>query len=209
MAMLAEDAGDIKGVFSKKAERQCFWGIGSRMAANDWILRADDKLAYQLCADTLTMKAIIGRSGFVKAVDKREGDGATPCGRWPVRNIYYRADRIACPKTVIACHKLTPDCGWCDDGASVDYNRHITRPFQFRHEQMWRADAAYDLVIELGYNDAPVISGHGSAIFLHCIAAGQTTTDGCVAVDREGLVRLVAGASADQHLLIPERLLTP
>ena len=72
---------------------------------------------------------------------------------------------------------------------------------------MWRDDAAYDYVVELGYNDDPVRPGHGSAIFLHCIAAGQISTAGCVAIDRDDLARLIGLAAANQHLSIPETLL--
>jgi L,D-peptidoglycan transpeptidase YkuD (ErfK/YbiS/YcfS/YnhG family) len=147
------------------------------MAVDDWVVIADHGGGYALRAGAMLLPAIIGRSGFIRAADKREGDGATPCGRWPVR-----AD-------------------------SSEYNRHITRPFDFRHEQMWRDDAAYDYVVELGYNDDPVMPGHGSAIFLHCIAVGQISTAGCVAIDRDELARLIGLASANQHLSIPEILL--
>jgi L,D-peptidoglycan transpeptidase YkuD (ErfK/YbiS/YcfS/YnhG family) len=178
------------------------------MCANDWTVIRQDAGGYGLCAGAVVLPAIIGRNGFVAARNKREGDGATPCGRWPLRKIYYRADRINCPSTPICCQSLQPESGWCDDVMSADYNRYITRPFAFRHEQMWRTDAAYDFVGALGYNDAPVISGHGSAIFLHCIAAGKTSTAGCVAVSRDDFVWLLGSANADQHLYIPDSLLT-
>ena len=177
------------------------------MAVDDWVVTADHGGRYVLRAGAMRLPAIIGRSGYVRAADKREGDGATPCGRWPVRAVYYRQDRVSCPPTKIACYQITADCGWCDDPDSSAYNRHITRPFDFRHEQMWREDAAYDYVVELGYNDDPVMPGHGSAIFLHCIAAAQISTAGCVAIDRDNLGRLIGLAAANQHLSIPESLL--
>ena len=72
---------------------------------------------------------------------------------------------------------------------------------------MWRQDAAYDFVVELGYNDDPVVVGNGSAIFLHCIAAGKTSTAGCVAVNRDDLAMIIESASPNQHILIPNLLL--
>lgn len=73
---------------------------------------------------------------------------------------------------------------------------------------MWRDDGAYDLVVMVGFNDAPPIAGRGSAIFLHCIADSKTTTAGCVAVDRDDLVSMLGLADADQYLSINPRLLS-
>jgi L,D-peptidoglycan transpeptidase YkuD (ErfK/YbiS/YcfS/YnhG family) len=52
---------------------------------------------------------------------------------------------------------------------------------------MWRDDAVYDLVVELGYNDDPVIAGAGSAIFLHVARPDYAPTEGCVAIDARDL----------------------
>ena len=174
---------------------------------DDWVLTADDIGGYWLKAGGYLVAAQIGWCGVIRAADKREGDGATPCGRWPVRTVHYRPDRVQCPATVLPCHCLTVDCGWCDDVTSQDYNRYVKRPCDFRHEQMWRDDRTYDFVVELGYNDDPVVNGLGSAIFLHCIAAGKTSTAGCVAVSQADLTVIIELANADQHLLIPEALL--
>ena len=173
---------------------------------DDWIIAADHN-GYWLKAGGRVVAAQIGRCGFIRAADKREGDGATPCGRWPLRAVYYRPDRVQCPATTLPCHGLTVDCGWCDDVSSPDYNCYVKRPCDFRHEQMWRNDGAYDFVVELGYNDDPVVTGHGSAIFLHCIVAGKNSTAGCVAVCQVDLAVIIGLASADQHLLIPDALL--
>ena len=173
---------------------------------DDWVVTADLN-GYWLQAGRRVVVAQIGRGGVIWAADKRDGDGATPCGRWPVRAVYYRPDRVQCPETILPCHHLTVDCGWCDDVTSPYYNRYVKRPCDFRHEQMWRHDEAYDFVVELGYNDDPEVAGHGSAIFLHCTAAGKTSTAGCVAVSQADLAVLIESASVDQHLLIPEPLL--
>ncbi len=177
------------------------------MNLEDWIVIKQGSGGYGLYANGITLPAIIGRSGFVVANQKLEGDGATPCGRWPLRKIYYRADRIECPPSLIATESLTPACGWCDDVQSDDYNCPVTLPFVFRHETMWRADSAYDLVGELGYNDSPIVNGRGSAIFLHCMAVGKTNTAGCIAVNRIDFMWLLTRAGADQHVYVPNNLL--
>ena len=133
-----------------------------------------------------------GRSGLIAAAAKREGDGATPIGAWVLRELFYRPDRLARPQCVLPVTAITPDMGWCDDPAHPLYNQRVPLPFAASHERLWREDGLYDLILPLGYNDAPVVSGLGSAIFLHCAAPSLTPTEGCVALPRDGLLSLIA-----------------
>jgi L,D-peptidoglycan transpeptidase YkuD (ErfK/YbiS/YcfS/YnhG family) len=57
---------------------------------------------------------------------------------------------------------------------------------------MWRDDGLYDLVVEIGYNDAPPRPGAGSAIFLHLARPDWTPTEGCVAMERADLLAVLA-----------------
>ena len=68
-------------------------------------------------------RAALGRSG-AKAL-KREGDGATPLGRFPVRQVLYRADRVMRPRTVFPLRAIRADDGWCEDPADRNYNRLV------------------------------------------------------------------------------------
>ena len=124
--------------------------------------------------------------------EKREGDGATPAGRFQFRRLLYRPDRLAPPQTGLAKIALAPDDGWCDDPADRNYNRLGKLSSRRSSEGLKRADHLYDLVLVLGYNDRPRIKGKGSAIFIHLARPGFTPTDGCIALSRHGLVRLVA-----------------
>jgi L,D-peptidoglycan transpeptidase YkuD (ErfK/YbiS/YcfS/YnhG family) len=56
---------------------------------------------------------------------------------------------------------------------------------------MRRADGLYDVVIVLDWNMRPAIRGRGSAIFLHLARPGYTPTEGCVAVSRRTMLRLL------------------
>ncbi|TAN59173.1 MAG: hypothetical protein EPN26_00365 [Rhodospirillales bacterium] len=122
----------------------------------------------------------LGRNGI--STNKREGDGTTPAGVFPLRQVFYRPDRIETVRTRMTLWPLTPADGWCDDPESADYNRAIHLPFNARFEKMWREDGLYDLGCVLGYNDDPVVPGLGSAIFLHVASPGFTPTEGCVAL---------------------------
>jgi L,D-peptidoglycan transpeptidase YkuD (ErfK/YbiS/YcfS/YnhG family) len=144
---------------------------------------------------TRAFRGAIGRSGVV--ADKREGDGASPLGRWPMRRLHYRADRVTPPALKIPTRAIRPEDGWCDAPDDPAYNRLVRLPFAASHEEMWRADALYDLVVELGYNDAPVVPGHGSAIFLHVARADFGATAGCLALARDDLLAVLAEIGLD------------
>jgi L,D-peptidoglycan transpeptidase YkuD (ErfK/YbiS/YcfS/YnhG family) len=136
-----------------------------------------------------SFRASIGRAGL--SADKHEGDGASPIGIWPMRQLLFRADRVT-PKTRLPMQPIRPEDGWCDDPAHRDYNRLVRLPFAARHEELWRKDNLYDLVVQLGYNDDPPIPGKGSAIFLHVLGQDRGATAGCVAIGRDELLTVLA-----------------
>ena len=125
-------------------------------------------------------RAAIGLPGI--AVKRGEGDGITPIGAFPVREIFYRADRIPKPQTSLPARAIEKDDGWCDAPDDPNYNRLVKLPYPASTEQMWRQDHLYDLVVVLGYNDDPVVPGKGSAIFLHLARPDYSHTQGCVAL---------------------------
>ncbi len=139
--------------------------------------------------DGRQFRCAIGRGGYSNA--KQEGDGATPIGVWPLRLLYYRADRLAEPKTGLAIKPIAEDDGWCDAPDDPAYNRRVTLPYSASHEEMWREDGLYDLVVVLGHNDDPPIPGLGSAIFMHIARDGYNPTEGCIALAREDLLTVL------------------
>jgi L,D-peptidoglycan transpeptidase YkuD (ErfK/YbiS/YcfS/YnhG family) len=142
-------------------------------------------------------RCALGRGGI--RTEKQEGDGATPAGLLPLRRLLYRADRGPAPRLPgrLPVEPIAPQDGWCDDPAHPDYNRPITLPHPARHEQLWREDGLYDILGVLGWNDAPVQRGRGSAIFLHLARPGLAPTEGCVALPPAELrAALAAGLAA-------------
>ena len=139
-----------------------------------------------------TLRCALGKGGVVPPARKQEGDGATPAARLALRRLLYRADRGPPPACAVPVEPLAPQDGWCDDPADRSYNRPVQLPFAGRHEALWRSDAVYDLIGILGWNDAPVERGRGSAIFLHLARPDYAPTEGCVALSLPDLREVLA-----------------
>ena len=134
------------------------------------------------------MPCALGRTG--QTIRKREGDGASPVGTWPLRTVFYRAGRIPRPRCGLPLRQVRAADGWCDMPGDRNYNRFVRHPYPASAEHLWRTDGLYDVVVVLGHNDHR-LRGCGSAIFLHCASRSFTPTAGCIAVRREDLVRLL------------------
>ena len=133
------------------------------------------------------VRCALGPAGVVPAAAKREGDGASPAGVWPIREVLFRADRGIAPRTQLALRPIGQLDGWCDDPADPAYNRAVQLPYPASAEALWRDDHVYDIIVILGHNDNPVIPGAGSAIFLHIAHPDYAPTRGCVALARSDL----------------------
>ncbi len=142
----------------------------------------------------------IGSAGIRR--NKREGDGASPAGAHAMRCVLYRADRVVRPRTGLPLHPLKPNHGWCDDPTSACYNRLIHQPFAGSAEDLWRADAIYNVIVVLGHNYWPIVRGLGSAIFVHVAAAEFSPTAGCVSLRQDELLRVLADVGPHTELII-------
>jgi L,D-peptidoglycan transpeptidase YkuD (ErfK/YbiS/YcfS/YnhG family) len=153
---------------------------GCRAALTAWELR-DGRWQH-----FLSTEAAIGRSGFVAADEKREGDGGTPTGTYPLSLVFgYGAEA----GTAMPYRQITADDYWVDDPASPQYNTWVRgRPAAASFETMLRPDGLYRHGIVVEYNSRPVVAGKGSAIFVHIWRGAGEPTAGCVAL-AEGELR--------------------
>jgi L,D-peptidoglycan transpeptidase YkuD (ErfK/YbiS/YcfS/YnhG family) len=140
-------------------------------------------------AGGVVFPAMIGRSG--KSVFKREGDGATPVASMRLLHGYYRSDRIRLPQTRLPLEPIRADLGWCDAPDHPSYNRPVRLPFDHSHELLMRDDGLYDVCLVLDWNIRARRRQGGSAIFFHLADPAHGPTEGCLAISRKNMLRLL------------------
>tara|TARA_B100000401_G_scaffold436557_1_gene380256 strand:+ start:842 stop:1336 length:495 start_codon:yes stop_codon:yes gene_type:complete len=138
--------------------------------------------------DRQSFPCAMGINGI--AEDKVEGDKCTPIGEFKIKKIFYRRDKLGTLNFLIPNEPITSEDGWCDDPKSKFYNQHIKFPFGQSAERLYRDDDLYDIVCVLNYNTDPIIAGKGSAIFMHVSKPNFEGTEGCIAIEREEIIKL-------------------
>jgi L,D-peptidoglycan transpeptidase YkuD (ErfK/YbiS/YcfS/YnhG family) len=141
-----------------------------------------------LRAGALVLPVALGRGG-IKA-NKREGDGGTPRGRFRPLRLWWRADRLPRPRTLLPTRRITRAAAWSEDPGDRSYNRPVMRSANEPGDRLWRSDGLYDLFIEIDHNVRPRVAGRGSAVFIHVARPGFAPTAGCLALRMQDLVRL-------------------
>ncbi|MBS0252065.1 MAG: L,D-transpeptidase family protein [Proteobacteria bacterium] len=147
----------------------------------------------------MRFRCALGRSG-IKAI-KREGDGATPRGRLPIRFVLYRPDATR-PTSALQLSRIRRDDGWCDYPQDRNYNRPVRLPYRASAERLWRGDGLYDVVVVLGHNDVPRVRNRGSAIFMHVARENFEPTEGCIALRARDLRRLLGALPRRSEIVI-------
>jgi Uncharacterized protein conserved in bacteria len=96
-------------------------------------------------------------------------------------------------KTKMPYRQALADDLWIDDANADDYNRWVKKEATHAksYEKMRRDDNLYKYGIVIEYNTNPVIKGYGSAIFFHAWGGDDITTEGCVAVSEENIIKIL------------------
>jgi L,D-peptidoglycan transpeptidase YkuD (ErfK/YbiS/YcfS/YnhG family) len=153
-----------------------------------------------LFAGLLAVPVALGRAG-VKA-DKREGDGGTPRGRFRPLRLWWRADRLPRPRTLLPVRRIGPDDAWCEDPHDRRYNQPFRRSANEPGDRLRRGDGLYDMIIEIDHNTRPRVAGRGSAVFIHLAWPGFAPTAGCVALRPGDLKTLLSRINSKTRILI-------
>jgi L,D-peptidoglycan transpeptidase YkuD (ErfK/YbiS/YcfS/YnhG family) len=135
------------------------------------------------------VKCSIGKRGI--GIKQKEGDQITPKGKFKVKYILYRKDRIPNLKSKLTKLIIRKDMGWCDDPRSKFYNKLVRLPFKYNFEKLYRNDNTYDIILVLNFNLNPIRKNKGSAIFIHVARKNYKRTAGCVSVSKKDLKRIV------------------
>ena len=128
---------------------------------------------------------------FGTTSSKKEGDLATPKGIFDIGALYYRKDRIQLPKCKLIKKIIKKNMGWCDDVKSKLYNKEIRFPFKYKAEKLYIKNNIYYLIINIKYNQKPIIKGKGSAIFLHIAKKKYKPTKGCIAIKKNDFLKIL------------------
>jgi L,D-peptidoglycan transpeptidase YkuD (ErfK/YbiS/YcfS/YnhG family) len=153
-----------------------------------------------LRAGPLCVPVALGRGG-IKA-NKWEGDGGTPRGRFHPVRVWWRADRLPRPQSLLPVRRIGPADGWCEDPVDRRYNRAVRRSANEPGDRLMRADALYDIVVELDHNTRPRIARRGSAVFIHVARPALAPTAGCVALRRRELITVLGRIGPKTRIVI-------
>ena len=149
------------------------------------------------------VKCSIGKRGI--GYKKKEGDLITPKGKFKIKFILYRKDRVKNIQTKIRKIVIRKNIGWCDDSNSKDYNKIIKLPTTYSFERLYKKENIYDIILVLDYNMKPVIKNKGSAIFIHVAKKNYKKTAGCIALKKNHLLKIIEELKNNTKVKIENR----
>ncbi len=141
-----------------------------------------------LTYNKLKVRCAIGKKGI--GYKRKEGDLITPLGEFNIKYILYRKDRVKV-STKLKKKVIKKNMGWCDDPKSINYNKLVKLPFNYKHEKLYINENIYDIILVLNYNMNPIKKNKGSAIFIHIAKNNFKKTKGCVAIKKVSLIKLI------------------
>ncbi len=96
--------------------------------------------------------------------------------------------------------------GWCDDPYSNQYNKLIRLPAAYSYERLYKKDNVYDIILVLNYNMRPIIKNKGSAIFIHIAKKNYKKTEGCIAIKKIHLLKIIKELKPSTTVKIENRI---
>ena len=134
-------------------------------------------------------KCSIGKRGI--GYKRKEGDLITPKGKYKIKCILYRKDRVKKIQSKIKKFIIKKNMGWCDDPKSKNYNKLVKLPFKYKYEKLYKKENIYDIILVLNFNMSPIKKNKGSAIFIHVAKKDYKKTEGCIALKKNHLLRII------------------
>ena len=134
------------------------------------------------------VKCAIGKRGIGNK--KKEGDLITPKGIFKIRVVLFRKDRVKIT-TKLKKKIINKKMGWCNDPNAKEYNKLVKLPFNYNHEKLYKKNNTYDIVLVLDFNMDPIKKNKGSAIFIHVARNNYKKTEGCIALKKKQLLKII------------------
>jgi L,D-peptidoglycan transpeptidase YkuD (ErfK/YbiS/YcfS/YnhG family) len=134
--------------------------------------------------------ATVGYRGLAPIGTKREGDGRTPVGIYPLRRgLCYERDFVS----AFPMEQYDENDMWCEDADSDDYNTFVSNPAPgVKGDRLWQLrNTQYRYIVVVEYNTDPIVKGAGSAIFIHAWRAEGKSTAGCIGMAEASVKQLV------------------
>ena len=145
-------------------------------------------------------KCAIGKRGI--GLKRKEGDLITPKGKYKIKYILYRKDRVKNIQSKIKKVSIKKNMGWCDDPKSKNYNKLVKSPYAYSYEKLYKKENTYDIILVLNYNMNPVKRNKGSAIFIHVAKNNFKPTKGCVALKKKELLKIIKDLKSNTEIRI-------
>ena len=164
------------------------------------VKKKNHKYRANLTFNNIDEECLIGRCGI--GIKTKEGDGVTPKGKFKLESVFFRNDKITALKTCLTKKVIKPSMGWCTDSKNKKYNQLIKKPYNCIHEDLFINTSSYDIIISLSFNTQKRVPFRGSAIFLHCIGEQQISTEGCIAIRKDSLIKLVSLVTKSTRLIV-------
>ena len=95
--------------------------------------------------------------------------------------------------------------GWCNDTKSKKYNQIIYLPFNFTYEKLFRTNNIYDVILVLNFNMSPIKKNKGSAIFIHISKKNYRKTEGCIAIKKKHILKLIKNLNIRNNVTIVDQ----
>ncbi len=92
--------------------------------------------------------------------------------------------------------------GWCDDPKSKNYNKLIKLPSKFSYEKLYKKENIYDIILVLNFNMNPILKNKGSAIFIHIAKQNFKKTEGCIAIKKIHLLKVIKKLKSKSIVMI-------
>jgi len=149
------------------------------------------------------VKCSVGKRGI--GFKRKEGDLITPTGTYKIKYVLYRKDRVKKIKSKIRKIIIKKNMGWCNDPKSKYYNKLIKMPSAFSFEKLYKKENIYDIILVLNFNMKPVIKNKGSAIFIHIASGNFKKTEGCIALKKRHLIKILQELGRNTKVKIENR----